>query len=44
VKSPVVEVEIGGEVKKTNVLKNMKKNPNFEDSRILHFDVVSCYE
>ena len=40
VKSPIVEIEIGGEVKKTSVLKNIKKNPNFEDNRILHFDVV----
>ncbi|CAB3993921.1 myoferlin-like isoform X2 [Paramuricea clavata] len=39
VKSPIVEIEIGGEVKKTSVLKNIKKNPNFEDDRILHFDV-----
>ncbi len=42
-KSPIVEVEIGGEVMKTSVLKNIKKNPNFEDNRILHFDVVSYY-
>jgi hypothetical protein len=43
VKSPIVEVEIGGEVMKTSVLKNIQKNPNFEDNRILHFDVVSYY-
>ena len=41
VKSPVVEIEIGGEIAKTNVLKDIKKNPNFQDSRILYFDVVS---
>ena len=40
-KSPVVEIEIGGEIAKTNVLKDIKKNPNFQDSRILYFDVVS---
>lgn len=41
VKSPIVEIEMGGEIKKTNVLKNIKRNPNFQDNRILHFDVVS---
>lgn len=40
-KSPVVEIEIGGEIKKTNMLKNVKKNPNFQDNRILYFDIVS---
>ena len=43
VKSPIVEIEIGGEVKKTSVLKDVKKNPNFQDNRILYFDVVSYF-
>ena len=40
VKSPIVEIDIGGEVKKTVALKNFKKNPNFQENRILFFDVV----
>ncbi|XP_028415074.1 myoferlin-like [Dendronephthya gigantea] len=39
IKSPIVEIEIGGEIKKTGSLKNIKKNPNFQENRILNFDV-----
>ena len=41
IKSPSIQVEIGSEVKETSVIENMKKNPNFQDRRLLCFNVVS---
>lgn len=37
---PSLEFEIGGSMQKTNLIKNLKKNPYFEKS-ILFFDTVS---
>lgn len=39
IKSPSIQVEIGSEVKETSVIENMKKNPNFQDRRLLCFNV-----
>jgi hypothetical protein len=40
VTSPSIEFECGGHVFESKVIKNTKKNPNF-DENILFFDVVS---
>ena len=40
VSSPNVEIEINGTVQETKVIKDMSKNPNFDDP-IVFFDVVS---
>ena len=40
VTSPSVELEIGGHVVQSKVIKNTKKNPNF-DEPLLFFDIVS---
>jgi len=39
VKSPSVEVEVGGQKVQSNVIKNTSHNPNFDDP-ILFFSVV----
>lgn len=39
VKSPNVEIEVGGEIMQTSVIKNVTQNPNFDDP-ILFFDIV----
>jgi hypothetical protein len=39
VKSPSVEIEVGGQIVQTNVIKNVTHNPNF-DEPILFFDIV----
>ena len=40
VTSPSVELEVGGHVVQSKVIKNTKKNPNF-DEPLLFFDIVS---
>ena len=40
VTSPSVEFEVGGLVVRSKVIRNTKKNPNFEDP-VLFFDIVS---
>ena len=40
VTSPSVELEVGGHVLQSKVIKNTKKNPNF-DEPLLFFDIVS---
>ena len=39
VNQPAVEFEIGGVVRQSSVIKNAKRNPNF-DNPLLFFDVV----
>jgi hypothetical protein len=39
VKSPSVEIEVGGQVVQTNVIKNVSQNPNF-DVPLLFLDIV----
>ena len=41
VTSPSIEMEVGGQVVKSKVIKNTQKNPNFDDP-LLFFDIVSC--
>jgi len=40
VESPNVQVEVGGQVVRSNVIKNAARNPNFDDP-LLFFDIVS---
>ena len=40
VTSPSIQFECGGHTRTSSVIKDTKKNPNFEDS-VLFFDVVS---
>ena len=40
VESPNVEVEVGGQVVHSKVIKNAARNPNFDDP-LLFFDIVS---
>ena len=40
VTSPSVEVEVGGQIVKSNVIRNARRNPNFDDP-LLFFDIVS---
>lgn len=40
VTSPSVELEVGGNVLQSKVIKNTNKNPNF-DEPIIFFDIVS---
>ena len=43
VTSPSVELEVGGHVIQSKVIRNTKKNPNF-DEPLLFFDIVSPWE
>ena len=40
--SPNVEIEIGGQILRSKVIKNAARNPNFDDP-MLFFDIVSIY-
>lgn len=40
VTSPSIEFEIGGHLLKSKVIKDTKKNPNFEEP-LLFFDIVN---
>jgi len=40
--SPSVEIEIGGQVVRSKVIKNAARNPNFDDP-VLFFDIVSIF-
>ena len=41
VKSPCIEIEIGDKILKTSNIKNLKRNPNFQNDHVLYFNVVS---
>lgn len=43
VSSPNVEIEINGAIQESKIIKDMAKNPNFDDP-ILFFDVVSIFK
>jgi len=38
--SPNVEIEVGGQIVRSNVIKNAARSPNFEEP-LLFFDIVS---
>ena len=40
--SPSVEIEVGGQVVRSKVIKNVARNPNFDDP-VLFFDIVSVF-
>lgn len=40
VESPNVEIEVGGQIVRSKVIKNAARNPNFDDP-LLFFDIVS---
>ena len=40
--SPSVEIEIGGHIVRSKVIKNAERNPNF-DNPLLFFDIVSIF-
>lgn len=42
VTSPSIEFEVGGHVLSSKVIKNTKRNPNF-DEPLLFFDIVSNF-
>ena len=42
VESPNVEIEVGGQTVRSKVIKNVARNPNF-DEPLLFFDIVSNF-
>lgn len=40
--SPNVEIEVGGQIVRSKVIKNTARNPNF-DEPLLFFDIVSTF-
>ena len=40
VTSPSIEMEVGGKIVKSKVIRNTNRNPNFEDP-LLFYDIVS---
>ena len=42
VESPNVEIEVGGQIVRSKVIKNAARNPNFDDP-LLFFDIVSSF-
>ena len=43
VTSPSIEFEIGGNLQASKIIRNTKKNPNFDENMIF-FDIVSNYQ
>jgi len=41
--SPNVEIEVGGQIVRSKVIKNVARNPNFDEA-LLFFDIVSIFQ